>query len=75
MVAPVVEELARDYRGKITFGKLNVDRNQLLAVKYRIMSIPTLLVFKNGQLVEQIVGAMPRGALESQLIKHVDEGL
>jgi len=75
MVAPVVEELARDYRGKITFGKLNVDRNQPLAVKYRIMSIPTLLVFKNGQLADQIVGAMPRGALESQLIKHVDEGL
>ena len=75
MVAPVVEELARDYRGKITFGKLNVDRNQPLAVKYRIMSIPTLLVFKNGQLADQIVGAMPRGALESQLITHVDESL
>ena len=75
IVAPVVEQLARDYRGKITFGKLNVDRNRSLALRYGIMSIPTLLVLKDGELVDQVVGAMPRGALESQLIRHIQEGL
>jgi len=71
MVAPVIEELARDYKGKVAFGKLNVDRNPSLAMKYRITSIPTLLVFRDGQLLDQIVGAMPRGALESQLARHI----
>jgi thioredoxin 1 len=73
IVAPVVEQLARDYRGKITFGKLNVDKNQSLALRYGIMSIPTLLVFKDGELVDQVVGAMPRGALESQLARHIQD--
>jgi len=71
MVAPVIEELAKDYAGKITFGKLNVDFNQSVAKRYRIMSIPTLLVFKNGQLVDQKVGAMSKGILEPELIKHL----
>jgi thioredoxin 1 len=71
IVAPVVEQLARDYQGKITFGKLNVDKNRSLALRYGIMSIPTLLVFKDGELVDQVVGAMPRGALESQLVRHI----
>ena len=70
----MVEQLARDYQGKITFGKLNVDKNRSLALRYGIMSIPTLLVFKDGELVDQVVGAMPRGALESQLIRHIQEG-
>lgn len=73
MVAPVVEELARDYQGRIAFGKLNVDRNQSLAMKYRIMSIPILLIFKDGQLIDQIVGALPRGALEPQLARYIEE--
>jgi len=74
MVAPVIEGLARDYKGKVAFGKLDVDRNPSLAIRYRITSIPTLLVFRDGQLVDQIVGAMPRGALESQLARHIDRG-
>jgi thioredoxin 1 len=71
MVAPVVEEMARDYAGKILFGKLNVDENQKVAMQYQIMSIPTLLVFKNGKLIDRIVGAMPRQMLEPKITKHL----
>ena len=67
-VSPVVEEIARDYVGKIAFGKLNVDQNQRVATQYGIMSIPTLLVFKNGELVDQIIGAMPRERLEPRIL-------
>jgi len=72
-LTPVIEELAKDYQGKIVFGKLNVDDNQTLAAKYRIMSIPTVLIFKNGQLVDQKIGAMPRNVLEPELTKHIGE--
>ena len=71
MVAPVIEELARDYAGKILFGKLNVDENQEVCMQYKIMGIPTLLVFKNGKLVERIVGAMPRQMLEPKIACHL----
>jgi thioredoxin 1 len=71
MVAPVVEELARDYRGKIVFGKLNVDSSTRTAQQYGIMSIPTLLVFKNGQLANQLIGAMPRNMLEPQIAQYL----
>jgi thioredoxin 1 len=71
MVAPVIEEMARDYAGKILFGKLNVDENQKVAMQYQIMSIPTLLVFKNGKLIDRIVGAMPRQVLEPKITKHL----
>jgi len=67
MVGPIVEDLAREMRGKIVFGKLNVDENQATSTKYGIMSIPTLLVFKNGELVDRIVGAMPKDALKAKL--------
>ena len=60
MIGPVIEELAKEMQGKIVFGKLNVDENPQTSMKYRIMSIPTLLVFKNGTLVDQLVGAMPK---------------
>jgi thioredoxin 1 len=71
MVGPVVEELARDYCGRIVFGKLNVDSNVRTAQQYGIMSIPTLLVFKNGQLANQLVGAMPRYMLEPQITMYL----
>ena len=71
MIAPVVEELARDYKGKIVFGKLDVDSNSATAMQYGIMSIPTLLVFKDGQLVEKLIGAMPRGSLETRITRHL----
>ena len=71
MVAPVIEELARDYAGKILFGKLNVDENRKVSTQYDIMSIPTLLVFKNGKLVDTIIGAMPRQTLEQKITRHL----
>jgi len=71
MVAPVVEELARDYAGKMLFGKLNVDENRRTAMQYQIMSIPTMLVFKNGKLVDRIIGAMPRQMLEPKITRYL----
>jgi len=71
MVAPIIEDMARDYAGRILFGKLNVDMNKKVAMQYAIMSIPTLLVFKNGKLVDRIIGAMPRKMLEPQITRHL----
>jgi thioredoxin 1 len=71
MVAPIVAELAKDYTGKIVFCKLNVDENRSIAMKYRIQSIPTLLVLQNAELVDQIIGAMPRRDLESRVTKYL----
>ncbi|MFC2162614.1 thioredoxin [Candidatus Altiarchaeota archaeon] len=67
MIAPVIGELAADYAGKIAFGKLNVDVNQQVAAKYGIMSIPTLLIFKDGELVDRITGAQPKQAISARL--------
>ena len=67
MVGPIIEELAKEYSGRVVFGKLNVDSNQNTARKYGIMSIPTLLVFKDSKLVGQQVGAMPKDALAGAL--------
>ena len=71
IVAPIIEELARDYAGKILFGKLNVDENREVAAQYQIMGIPTLLVFKDGQLADRIVGAMPRQVLERKITGYI----
>jgi thioredoxin 1 len=71
MLAPIIEGLAKDYAGKIVFGKLDVAENQQIQMKYQIMGVPTLLVFKNGQLVDQIVGAMPRKMLEPRITQHL----
>lgn len=67
MIAPIVEELAAEYEGKVKVGKLNVDENQAIAAQFGVMSIPTLLVFKNGQPVERIVGFMPKKELQARL--------
>ena len=67
MVGPVIDELEKDMQGKIVFGKLNVDENQQTSMKYNIMSIPTLLVFKNGEMIDRIVGALPKDALKNKL--------
>jgi thioredoxin 1 len=71
MVAPIVAELAKDYTGKIVFCKLNVDENLSIAMKYGIQSIPTLLVLQNAELVDQIIGAMPRRDLENRVTKYL----
>ena len=67
MVAPVIEELAKEMQGKVVFGKLNVDENPATSAKHQIMSIPTLLVFKNGNLVDRLVGAYPKDELKKKL--------
>jgi thioredoxin 1 len=71
MVAPVVEQLAQEYAGRLLVGKLNVDENQAIAARYGIMSIPTLLVFRNGQIADRIVGALPAPALRQRVAKQV----
>lgn len=67
MVAPIVEELADEYEGRVKFVKLNTDENPMVAGKYGIRSIPTLLVFKDGETVGQIVGFRPKSDLQKRL--------
>ncbi len=69
MISPIVEELARKYAGKVVFGKLNVDENPSVAARYGIMSIPTILYFKNGELRDEIVGAVPAEFIEEKIKK------
>lgn len=66
-IAPVIEELARDYAGRVVVGKLDVDANPVTAGRFGIRSIPTLLLFRGGQIVDRIVGALPRAAIEDRL--------
>jgi thioredoxin 1 len=68
-IAPVVEELAREYAGKVKVGKMNVDENAKTPTKYGIRAIPTLIIFKSGQVVEQITGAVSRSIIENALKK------
>ncbi len=68
-IAPALEELATQYKGKIKIAKVDVDENQQIAQQFGIRSIPTLLLFKGGKVVEQLVGAMPKAKLEDSLKK------
>ena len=70
-VAPVVDEIATEFNGKLKVLKINTDENPKTAQSYRISGIPSLLVFKNGQPVEQVVGAVPKSTLTSAIQKHV----
>ncbi len=67
MVAPVIEELAREYAGKVVFGKLNVDENPRTATEFAIRAIPTMFIFKNGKLVDVIQGALPKQYIEAKV--------
>jgi thioredoxin 1 len=67
MVAPILEELTQVYEGKLTIAKLDVDQNQQTAQKYHVMSIPTMIVFKNGQPAANIVGFKPKDQLKKEL--------
>ncbi|MGB3018763.1 MAG: thioredoxin, partial [Ignavibacteria bacterium] len=72
LIAPTVEEIANDYQGKVKVGKLDVDNNQMVATKFGIRSIPTLLIFKGGKIVDQIVGAVPKSAIIQKLDAHLE---
>ena len=74
MIAPTVEQIAGEYAGKLRVGKVNTDENQQLAVNYRIDSIPTLLLFKGGEVVDRVRGAVQKPVLTSMLNKHVGGG-
>ena len=69
-IAPMVDEMAKDYSGKVVFGKLNVDENPETAQKFGVMAIPTLLIMKNGQEVDRIVGVLPKNQLEAKVSSY-----
>ncbi len=69
MVAPVIEELAAEYAGKVKVAKFNVEENKETPTKYGVRGIPTLMLFKNGQVVDQIVGAVPKDRIKELLDK------
>lgn len=70
-IGPVVEELAKDYDGQVKVGKLNVDNNPNVSVKYGITSIPAILFLKNGEVVDKQIGAVPRSILENKIKAHL----
>lgn len=67
MVGPIIEELSKEYEGKVTIGKIDVDENTEVAAKYGIRNIPTILFFKNGEVVDKQVGAAPKGAFVAKI--------
>jgi thioredoxin 1 len=73
MMAPVVEALARDYSGRAYFAKINTDQNRATQARFRVMSIPNFIIFKNGRQVDQVLGAVGRQGLEAVLSKHLAE--
>jgi thioredoxin 1 len=70
-MSPIIDELSEKFRGKIKFGKVNVEDNQESAQKYGVMSIPNFVLLKNGEIVEQLVGAIPTEEFEEILKKHL----
>ena len=70
MIAPMVEALATEYAGTVKVAKLDVDNNQKTSIRFNVRSIPTILFFKDGKLVDQVVGAVPRPALEAKFKEH-----
>lgn len=71
-VAPTIEQLAREYAGRVAFGKLNVDENPLTSNEFEVQSIPTILIFKNGEAVDGIIGAVPKSQIESKIRSHLN---
>ena len=70
-IAPTVDALADEYKGRIKVGKMDIDHHQIVPQQYGVRSIPTLLIFKGGKVVGQVVGAVPRAKLEAELQKHI----
>jgi thioredoxin 1 len=72
MLTPIIEELANEYEGKAVIGKVDVDNNQMIATKFGIRGIPTILIFKGGKVVDQIVGAVPKNMIVEKLESHIN---
>ncbi len=72
MIAPIVEQLAEEFSGKLKVGKLDVDSNPQTSMKYGIRSIPTLLLFKDGKPVDQIIGAVPKNVILDKILPHIE---
>ncbi len=70
-IAPLVDALADEYKGRLKVAKMDVDHHQMVPQQFQVKSIPTLLIFKGGKVVAQLVGAMPRSKLEAEIQKHV----
>lgn len=71
MVAPILDQLSEEYAGKVRVAKLDVDSNQKTSARFNVRSIPTLLFFKDGKLVDQVIGAVPKAALAAKFQQHV----
>jgi thioredoxin 1 len=71
MVSPIIEQLASEYVGKVVFGKLNIDENQMIPRSFGIQSIPTMMIFKNSRVVDILVGALPKAQIETKLRQHL----
>jgi thioredoxin 1 len=73
MVASIIEQLAREYSGRVAFGKVNVDENQMTAASLGIQSIPTMMIFKNGRAVDVMIGALPKAQIEMNLKQQLSD--
>jgi thioredoxin 1 len=72
MVGPIIEQLSAEYAGKVAFGKMNVDENQLVPSRFSVMSIPTIIAFSHGKAVERIVGAYPKAQIEAVFKRYIE---
>jgi thioredoxin 1 len=73
MVGPIIEQLAREYSGRVAFGKVNVDENQMISGSFGIQSIPTMMIFKNGKAVDVMIGALPKAQIEMKLKQQMSD--
>lgn len=73
-VSPLIEQLSREYAGRVAFGKVNVDKEKWVASSYRVRSIPTIMMFSRGRSVDRILGAVSKRAIESRMKAHLDGG-
>jgi len=73
MISPIVSQLADEFKGKVTVGKVNVDDEREIAASYKVMSIPTIIMFKDGKAIDQVIGARPKSDLEKMIKKALGE--